>query len=441
VAVLRRRTRRPNPSERHCVVTDFDDRDFFTDPAFVPDPNPYFEHLRSQGPVVREPHHNVMVVTRYSDMLEVFKESDLYSNCVAVGGPFPPLPFTPQDDDISELIEQHRTEMPLHEHMVAMDPPNHTRARSLLSRLLTPKRLKANQDFLWDLADRQLDEFIDAGRCEFLTAYSKPFSLLAIADLLGVPREDHAQFIDALASPHLMGNIEGQGASINPLEFLDDMFSRYIEERRAEPRDDVLSELASATYPDGTLPEVFEVVRTATFLFGAGQETTAKLLGAALRILCDRPDLQQTLRADPSLVPVFIEETLRLESPVKTEFRLARRSTSLAGGDIPAGTIVMISPGAANRDPDRFECPYEFRLDRKNVREHVAFARGVHTCPGAPLARVEGRVSLERILARMTDITADEEFHGPTDDRRYTYEPTFILRGLTELHLRFTSVR
>ena len=421
--------------------SDFDGMDFFTNPAFVPDPNPYFEYLRRQGPVVREPHHGVMAVTSYTEMLEVYKDAELYSNCVAVGGPFPPLPFTPEGDDISDQIEAHRTQMPLHEHMVAMDPPNHTRARSLLSRLLTPKRLKANQDFLWELADRQLDTFVDAGRCEFLTAYSKPFSLLAIADLLGVPREDHGEFVDALANPHLMGNIEGEAAAINPLEFLDEKFSGYIEDRRARPREDVLSELASATYPDGSLPAVTDVVRTATFLFGAGQETTAKLLGAALRILCDRPELQQTLRDDPSLVPVFIEETLRLESPVKTEFRLARRSTALAGVDIPAGTILMISPGAANRDPDRFDCPYEFRLDRKNVREQVAFARGAHSCPGAPLARVEGRVSLERILARMVDITADEDYHGPEDDRRYAYEPTFILRGLTELHLRFTPAR
>ena len=112
--------------------------DFFTNPAFVPDPNPYFEHLRKQGPVVKEPHHGVMAVTGYADTLEVYKDADLYSNCVAVGGPFPPLPFTPEGDDISDQIEAHRTEMPLHEHMVAMDPPNHTRARSLLTRLLTP---------------------------------------------------------------------------------------------------------------------------------------------------------------------------------------------------------------------------------------------------------------------------------------------------------------
>ncbi|OBK70779.1 cytochrome P450 [Mycobacterium sp. 1274761.0] len=420
---------------------DFDTMDFFTNPAFVPDPHPYFDHLRQMGPAVKEPHHGVVAVTRYGETLEVFKDAEQWSNCVSVGGPFAGLPFTPEGDDISEQIEAHRTQMPLHEHMVAMDPPNHTRARSLLTRLLTPSRLKANQDFLWELADRQLDEFVGAGECEFLTAYSKPFSLLAIADLLGVPREDHDEFRAALASPHLMGNLEGDTAAINPLEFLDEKFSAYIEERRAEPRDDVLTDLAQASYPDGSQPAVKEVVRTASFLFGAGQETTAKLLGAAMRILCERPELQKALRDDPSLVPIFIEETLRMESPVKTQFRLAVRSTSLAGVDIPAGTIVMLSAAAANRDPEKFACPHEFRLDRKNVREQVAFARGAHSCPGAPLARVEGRVSLERILARMTDIAVDERFHGSTDEPRFTYEPTFILRGLIDLHLRFTPAR
>lgn len=421
-------------------LTTFDDVDFFLSATFVPDPHQYFEYLRGQGPVVREPHHGVVAVTGYGETLEVFKDASLWSNCVAVGGPFPPLPFTPEGDDISDQIDAHRTQMPLHEHMVAMDPPNHTKARSLLSRLLTPSRLKSNADFLWELADAQLDEFVDKGECEFLTAYSKPFSLLAIADLLGVPREDHKEFRDALANPHLMGNIEGEGAGINPLEFLDQKFSAYIEDRRAKPRDDVLSELANAIYPDGSQPVVTDVVRTASFLFGAGQETTAKLLGAAMRILCDQPELQRTLRDDPSLVPAFLEETLRMESPVKTEFRLAVRSTSLAGVDIPAGTVVMVSAASANRDPEKFECPHEFRLDRKNVREQIAFARGAHSCPGAPLARMEGKISLERILARMSDITVDERHHGHPDDPKYTYEPTFILRGLTDLHLRFAPV-
>src|SRR5690606_37844364 len=105
---------------------------------------------------------------------------------------------------------------------------------------------------------------------------------------------------------------------------------------------------------------------------------------------------------------------------------------------IPVGSTVMFCPGAANRDPRRFENPHEFRLDRPNFREHMAFGRGVHSCPGGPLARVEGRVSIERILDRMLDIDVDEQRHGPAHARRYTYEPTYILRGLTELHLTFT---
>jgi cytochrome P450 len=128
-----------------------------------------------------------------------------------------------------------------------------------------------------------------------------------------------------------------------------------------------------------------------------------------------------------------------MESPVKSDSRLARRAATVAGVDIPAGTIVMVLPGAANRDPRRFDNPHEFQLDRKNVREHMAFARGVHSCPGAPLARVEGRVSLERILDRMSEINISETPHGPADERRYTFEPTYILRGLSELHLTFTA--
>ncbi len=421
-------------------MSDFEAIDFFTDPSLVPDPHPYFDYLREQGPVVKESHHGVFAVTGYAEAMELYKNVDSYSSCIAVGGPFPALPFEPSGDDISDLIEQHRTRLPLHEHMVTMDPPDHTRARSVLSRLLTPARLKENQDFLVRLADQQLDEFVERGECEFLEAYSKPYSLLAVANLLGVPEADHDEFRAVFGNSHTVGNLEHDPAAVNPLQFLDEKFSFYIEDRRREPRDDVLSDLAAAKYPDGSTPEVVQVVRTATFLFGAGQETTAKLLGSALQILCDRPDLQQALRDDPSLIPIFIEETLRLESPVKSTFRLARKSTCLAGVDIPAGTTVMISPGAINRDPRRFENPHEFRLDRGNVREHIAFARGVHTCPGAPLARVEGRVSLERILDRMADIRANEAEHGPVGNRRYSYPQTYILRGLNELHIQFTPV-
>ena len=181
-------------------------------------------------------------------------------------------------------------------------------------------------------------------------------------------------------------------------------------------------------------------MRSATFLFAAGQETTAKLLGTAMRYLCEYPELQDELREHGERIPDFLEEALRLESPVKADFRLARRNTTVGGVEIAAGTPVMLLNGAANRDPRRFECPEELRIDRPNGKEHIAFGRGAHSCPGGPLARTEGRISLERILHRTRDIRLSEEHHGPAGDHRFSYEPTWILRGLNKLHIEFTPV-
>jgi cytochrome P450 len=231
------------------------------------------------------------------------------------------------------------------------------------------------------------------------------------------------------------GQAEGD---LNPLGWLDAWFARYVEDRRREPREDVLTQLALATYPDGTTPEVTAVVHIATILFAAGQETTARLLATALRYLAEDPQLQDELRAHHDRIPAFLEETLRMESPVKADFRLARRTTTVGGVHIPAGTPVMLLNGAANRDERHFECPAEFHAERANAQSHLAFGRGVHSCPGGPLARAEARVSLERILDRMRDIRLSDEHHGPPGARRFDYVPTWVLRGLSALHLEFT---
>lgn len=204
-----------------------------------------------------------------------------FSSCVSVAGPFAGLPFEPSGDDIGAQIEQHRAEIPMSEHIVTQDPPDHTRTRGLLSRLLTPKRLKENEEFMWRLADQQLNEFVARGRCEFLEEYAKPFTGLVIADLLGVPAEDHEDFRVVLAG-QVTGGVGSRKFTHKPLQWLDDRFSRYIAERRRDPRSDVLTELAEAKYPDGSTPEIIDVVRLATFLFAAGQETTTKLLSAGM---------------------------------------------------------------------------------------------------------------------------------------------------------------
>ena len=423
-------------------MSNFDTVDFFTDPSLIEDPYPYFEYLRSKGPVVREPRHGVIAVTGYDEAVSIYRDNETFSSCNSVIGPFHGLPVQSAGDDISELIEKHRDRLPMNEHMVTMDPPDHTNHRALLMRLITPKRLRENEEFMWRLADRQLDEFIAKGKCEFISDYSQPFAVQVIANLLGVPEEDHRLFRVRLGLNSPPGTItqreKEQFSNLNSLAFLDGWFTAYIEDRRREPRKDVLTDLAFARFPDGSTPEVVHVVRTATFLFAAGQETTARLLASALKHLAEHPELQQLLRDNRGLIPNFIDETLRLESPVKSDCRLVRRTTRVGGIEIPAGATVVILNGAANRDPRRFECPAEFRIDRPNANEHIAFGRGAHACPGGPLARAEAKVSLGRILDRMREIRLSEAEHGAAGARHFEYTPTYVLRGLSALHLEFT---
>ncbi|OHV06451.1 cytochrome P450 [Mycobacterium talmoniae] len=406
----------------------------------VADPYPYLHALRDRCPVTKEPHHGVTMVTGWEEACEVAGNAEVFSSCISVTGPFPGFPVPLEGDDVSDLIEQHRAELPFSDQLPTLDPPTHTDHRALLMRLITPKRLKENEDAMWVLADRVLDTFLPPGEGEFIKGFAGPFTLLVIADLLGVPEEDRDGFVKGIHH-HAgggVGSTDAESLAHSPLEFLYGIFADYISDRRREPRDDVLSGLAAATFPDGSIPDVTDVARVATNVFSAGQETTVRLLGAALQVIGERPDIQRRLREDRSLIPNFIEEALRIESPVKGDFRLSRVKTTVGGVEIPAGTTLMVCNAAANRDPRRFDDPDTFDPARKNARQHITFGRGIHSCPGAPLARAETRVAIERLLDRTTDIRISERSHGPAGDRRYGYVPTYILRGLTELHLEFT---
>jgi cytochrome P450 family 150 subfamily A5 len=421
-------------------MTDLESMDFFRDDTLVADPYPYFEALRKKCPVHREPHHDVVMVSGYDEAVAVLGDATNFSSCMSVTGPFPGFPVPLEGDDVSDLIAQHRDEIPMSDQIITLDPPTHTDHRALLMGLITPKRLKENEAFMWELTDRVLDDFLTDGRGEFIGEFAGPFSLLVIADLLGVPEEDRDEFAAVLGrrSEAGVGSTRDDTLKHGPLEYLYKRFSGYIEDRRRQPHEDVLTGLATATFPDGSTPEVIDVVRVATNVFSAGQETTVRLLSSALKVLADRPDIQQLLRRERDRIPNFIEETLRIESPVKGDFRLSRVPTTVGDIDIPAGTTLMVLNGAANRDSKQFDGPDTFDPARPNARRHIAFGRGVHSCPGAPLARAEARVCIERLLDRTTEIRIAEDKHGPADERRYQYVPTFILRGLTELHLEFT---
>jgi cytochrome P450 len=420
---------------------DYDAVDFHTDRQLVNDPYPYYEHLRAKCPVVHTNPHGAVAVTGYDECAEIYHDDVNFSACNTTSGVFLKFDEPLEGDDLTGVVARGRDRVPGRWDIVTMDPPEHTRERSLLMRVITPKRLKENEAFMHRLAEQMLDPLLDQGRCEFITAYSQPFSMLAVADVLGVPESEHDFFREGFGlSANRPSAIQLGGSSSyepNGTKWLDEYFTQYIEDRRREPRRDVMTDLALATYPDGTAPDVFSVVRIATFLFSAGQETTARLLAIAVKYLAEYPELQDELREHPERISNFIEECLRFESPSKANHRLTVKPVTVAGVEIAPGTPVVLHLGAANRDSRRFDCPNEFRLDRENAREHLAFARGIHSCPGGPLARAEGRISVEHIVKRMRNIRISEEHHGPPSNRRFEYIPVWALHGMKDLYIEF----
>ena len=407
------------------------DRDFFTDAEILQDPIPYYRALHERGPVVREPHKGVFMLSRIDEILEVYTDHQRFSAIVGPLGPLIDVPRPDEGETWPEVIERRRHEVPMGDQLMSMDPPKHTRHRALAGRLFTPKRLEQNEQFILALADELIDEFADWGEMEFSAAYARPFTLLVIADLLGVPREDHDKFRGWLGGQKgTVGDPKGREGADVVFANLVPYFTEYIEQRRASPGDDVMSRLAQVRFSDGELPEVIDVVRLAAVFFAAGQETTARLLTTGMRFLCDYPAVADEIRGNSDAIANFVEECLRLEGPIKGSFRLALHDTTLAGVHIPAGSITMAVIGAANRDPLVFEDPDRFDPKRANARRNVAFGHGEHFCPGASLARTEARISFERILARLDDFQL-------IDPGALSYIETFIIRGLNDLPVRF----
>lgn len=427
----------PEAEQASAAGWDLDSADFFADSELVAAPYEYFDAMRNECPVRAVAHPGVMAVTGYAEAVEVYRDAATFSSSNAVGGPFPPLHVSAGDEDISDLIEENRGNWPMAGFLVTMDGETHKSERTLLKRLMTPNRLRENEAGMSGIADLCIDSFLDDGACEFIMDYAKPFTTLVIADLLGVPADDREEFRAKLAGRRVGTVGKPEALEVSPLQYMYDKFTGYVESRRSEPQGDVITQLAQATYPDGTTPPVEAIVRLATFLFGAGQDTSARLISSALRILAQNKDLQGHLRGERGDIPTFLEEVLRLESPTMSDFRMARCPTTVGGVDVAAGTTIMIHPGAANRDDRQFDDPNEFQIDRYNVKEHIAFGRGAHSCPGGPLARAEGRVTIERFLDRTSDISLSEEHHGSEGAWRIDYEPTYIIRALSNLHLTF----
>lgn len=417
------------------------EQDYFSDPALIENPHDYFAAVRALGTLWTEPFHGVRLVTSYDAVTELLTRHDgTFSSAVSVIGPIPPLPFEADPKCFAEELERHRGELAWSAHLTTLDGTAHAEQRALLMPLLTYKRLKANEEYLQGLADRVIDGFIQRGACNAASEYAHAVATYAISDLMGIPEEDRSILVSLLGAPP--SQIDGDAVhrvGPDPLIFLKDRFDGYLRERQATPGQDLMSELVRSRYKDGREPEFDTLSNLARFMFGAGQDTTSRLVAMAIRVLAEDPALQARLRADPSRIPDLLEEALRWDGPVKMVYRLAMRDVVVAGENVKAGTLLGAALTAGSNDPAHFENPRTFDIDRPHLRDHLAFSRGPHACIGAPLARLEARVAIERLLARTSEIRISEAHHGPVGARTYRFEPTYSFRSLSALYIEFSS--
>ncbi len=387
----------------------------------VRDPYTYFGALRESDPVHWNPSWDGWILTRYDDVVGAFADFERLSADRIT-------PF--YEDRVTG--EKRSVYLPTYEvlrrWMVFVDPPAHTRLRRLIEPFFQPPVLKESEGNVVSLVDELLDDMAPLGEADFIRHFAYLLPVLVIGDMFGVPREDRDRIKgwsdDILKLVFGSYNVpDRHELARDSLVAFGDYLRDLIRQRRASPGDDLISRLMAAG-DDGEALDDEEVVATCILLLFGGHETTTNLLANGLRALLQRPAELQRLADNPRLVRTGVDELLRFDSPSKAIMRIVRRDFELHGRSLQAGQKVLLVQASANRDPRRFEAPDELDVGRRKNR-HAAFGAGIHTCIGAPLARVEGRLAFPRILERLPGlrlVEAEPRWH-----------PTILNRALVEL--------
>jgi cytochrome P450 len=378
------------------------------DGAFWRDPYPAYAQLRDDAPVRRiERADGVMwLISRYADVRAALVDPRLSKDWRYT---LPP----------EQRAAQPATPIPM---MILMDPPGHTRLRKLVSRVFTVRRMEALRPRVAQVAAELIDGLPAEGRVDIMASYAFLLPVLVICELLGVPPTDRDEFA---AWSNAMVDDQSQDASMAGATALHGYLSALIETKRSQPDDALISALIEDAADDRLTHE--ELVAMAMMLLIAGHETTINLIGNGLLALLTHPDQLDLLRRRPELLPSAIEEFLRWDSPVhSTPARFAAEDVEYAGVSIPAGSVVILSLAAANRDPARFADPELLRVDR-DAAGHTAFGHGLHHCLGAQLARIEGQEAIGALLRARPDMAL------ALDPAELAYRQSTLVRGLRTL--------
>ena len=400
------------------------DVDLF-DPATQEDWYPVYDYLRTHEPVYRIPGTNEYVISRYDDIMHVLRHQRTF-----------PTGASRRRSEAAQQVYQRRG----WERMTPLgtNPPVHRHYRNLIDHFFTGPGLEGWRAFLEQIIDEQFATFERRGHVEWNRDFARPVPVRMITHMLGLPEADIPrlrEWSDAWILPFVR-RLEPDEEVWVAEQVVDmyDYLAEMIAFKRGEPGDDITTHLARASFTgdDRVRPlSDHEIITIIDHLFIGGNETTTFAMSSAMWIMLGDQALYRRLQREPELIPAFVEEVLRLESPTQGLWRAVADDTEIDGVAIPAGSTVHLRYASGNRDERMFACPHEVQLDRENSRRHLAFTLGEHHCPGADLSRLEQTMTLERALIRLPNL----RFAPMIND--FAHVPMFTMRALQQLHLEF----
>lgn len=412
---------------------DFD----FTDPDVQDCPYEAYRALRDQAPVYRDPRTGQYVITRFKDLRQVLLDTENFGN----GGR--------RAADAASLSERQKRMLAVYEEkrgwlpeptLAARDDPNHRQMRAMFDKAFRPGKIKQLDPFVESTANRLFDAFIDDGRCDWVRQFAVPLPLIVIGHQMGVKEED-IWFIKRATDAWVrrfgqMLSEEEERACIEAEIEAQHYFKQVFDRLREQPDDTLLSDLVNTEIPEWgrTLTDGELQAEMMSDTFVGGSETSTNAIAEGVKILIEQPDVWARLKSDPDThLRTFVEEVLRLESPVQMLGRVALNDVEMHGVTIPKGASIGTRYAAANRDERRFERPDEVDLERGNPMAHLTFGAGVHYCLGAPLARRELYYGFRTLAERI-----DEMWFAPGKND-FRHHPHLFLRALKELHIEFRA--
>lgn len=424
-----------------------------TDPAVQLCPYAAYARLRDEAPVYKEPDTGNWVITRYEDVRAVASDWEKFSS---VTNQFSPSrEGVPGQKEVARMFQEAGYQ-PEQNALIHADPPVHRLHRAAISTAFSIPRIRAIEPYITQVVDELIDRFDDKGQIEFMSEFAVPLPMRVISDQLGVPTTMNEQFkrwSDSLLIAANIGNtaevqIEAARNILEMREFLLAQIDALIAEPSARPkqglghrqaeidalivqsRAGILRDIATSKGEDGELLPLGQRLAIAMGVLVAGNETTTTTLGSAMRRMIEE-NLEQRLRADPDLIPNFIEECLRLDAPLQALVRKATQDVEMHGQTIKKNDIVFLRWAAGNRDERHYACPEKLDLQRDSPRTHLSFGHSIHMCPGRDLARAEMRIAFERLLTRL------KNFRLGTEPDAITYRPAYHAYGPNKIMLHF----